>query len=103
VPAFATAGRFNVHLRQLCLLEPTCATYFDRSTNNNHDKETAMTPRKNPANARRAAPETRRTDSVMDNHTTRVLIEAIRNSTTGKDQIVLRRLGLHDEPPKDLT
>ena len=62
-----------------------------------------MTPRNIPATELRAAPETRRTDCVKDAHATPALIEAIRNSTTGKDQIVLRRLGLNDEPLKELT
>ena len=62
-----------------------------------------MTPRNKPETELRAAPETRRTDCVTDNHATPALIEAIRNSTTGKDQIVLRRIGLHDEPPEEST
>jgi len=62
-----------------------------------------MMPRKKPATALRAAPEARRTNPATDDHVTSALIEAIKNSTTGKDQIVLRRIGLHDEPPKDLT
>lgn len=32
----------------------------------------------------------------------RLLLEAIRNSTTRMDQIVLRRIGLKDEPPRKL-
>lgn len=62
-----------------------------------------MMPRKKFATALHAAPETRRTNPATDEHGTSVLIEAIKNSTTGKDQIVLRRIGLHEQPPKKLT
>ena len=62
-----------------------------------------MTPRKNFATAPRAAPETHHSDPTTNDHGTPGLIAAIRNSATGKDQIVLRRIGLHHEPPKDLT
>ena len=62
-----------------------------------------MMPRNTPATELRAASETRRTACVSDDHATPALIEAIRNSTTGKDQIVLRRIGLHDESLKELT
>ncbi len=32
----------------------------------------------------------------------RILLEAIKNSTTRMDQIVLRRIGLNDHPPRKL-
>ena len=62
-----------------------------------------MMPQKSPTKALRAAVEKRPTGPATNNDGTPALIEAIKNSTTRKDQIVLRRIGLLDEPPKDLT
>ena len=60
-------------------------------------------PQNLPAKALRTAVEKRPTGPARTNDGTSALIEAIRNSTTRKDQIVLRRIGLLDKPPKDLT
>lgn len=59
-------------------------------------------PQRSLATALRAALESRRTESATDDSRTSPLIKAIKNSTTRMDQIVLRRIGLLDEPPKDL-
>ena len=42
------------------------------------------------------------TGSEPRDEAARVLLEAIKNSTTHKDQIVLRRIGLNESQPRNL-
>jgi hypothetical protein len=59
-------------------------------------------PRQSLASALRTALEAGRNSAANANKSANPLIEAIRNSATRMDQIVRRRIGLNDEPPKDL-
>ena len=59
-------------------------------------------PQQSLATALRAALQTRLTGPDTNNNRTSPLIKAIKNSTTRMDQIVLRRIGLLEDPPRDL-
>ncbi|UCH47001.1 MAG: hypothetical protein JSU95_12965 [Betaproteobacteria bacterium] len=59
-------------------------------------------PERSLAAAARATSRTSHNDSARGDDAGRILLEAIKNSTTGMDQIVLRRIGFDEKPPKNL-
>ena len=61
-----------------------------------------MPRRKQAANTGGAMKKSRK-GRVTRDEAGRLLLEAIRNSTTPMDQIVQRRIGLKDEPPRKLN
>jgi hypothetical protein len=101
VPTFDTERIPGIdHRRTGLLATPTQPHFFHNNKSN--DKETTKMPRRSQAANTDGAMKKSQKGPVTRDEAGQILLEAIKNSTTRMDQIVQRRIGINDEPPRKL-